>query len=123
MESSQPYDHRESTQTNKPLFNHNPTSLKIAVIGFGNFGQFLAKAFVRQGHTVLAHSRSNYSATAQKLEVSFFSDPDDLCEQHPEVVVLCTSILSTEKIIKTIQLHKLCKQWLVMRRLKLGFGV
>ena len=109
MEAPQPYkENHESTQTNnKPLFNHKPTSLKIAVIGFGNFGQFLAKAFVRQGHTVLAHSRSDYSATAQKLGVSFFNDPDDLCEQHPEVVVLCTSILSTEKVIKTIPFQRL----------------
>ncbi|QHN86779.1 Arogenate dehydrogenase 2 [Arachis hypogaea] len=30
--------------------------LKIAIIGFSNFGQFLATALVRQGHTVLAHS-------------------------------------------------------------------
>ncbi|XP_030491832.2 arogenate dehydrogenase 2, chloroplastic [Cannabis sativa] len=112
MESSQPYE--PSTQTNQPFFNHNPTSLKIAVIGFGNFGQFLAKAFVRQGHTVLAHSRSDYSATAQKLGVSFFSDPDDLCEQHPEVVVLCTSILSTEKVIKTIPFQRLRRNTLVV---------
>ncbi|PON35964.1 Prephenate dehydrogenase/arogenate dehydrogenase [Parasponia andersonii] len=105
-DGAQPYDREPAQQ--QPLFSHKkPTSLKIAVVGFGNFGQFLAKAFVRQGHTVLAHSRSDYSATAQKLGVAFFSDPDDLCEQHPEVVVLCTSILSTEKVIKTIPFQRL----------------
>nr|DAD18467.1 TPA_asm: hypothetical protein HUJ06_019930 [Nelumbo nucifera] len=61
------------------------TKLKIAIIGFGNFGQFLAKTLVRQGHTVLAHSRSNYLAVARELGVSSFSDPDDLYEKHPEL--------------------------------------
>ncbi|KAJ0030395.1 hypothetical protein Pint_13824 [Pistacia integerrima] len=81
--------------------------LKIAVIGFGNFGQFLAKAFVSQGHTVLAHSRSNHSQTAKKLGVSFFQDPHDLCEEHPEVILLCTSILSTEKVLNSLPLQRL----------------
>jgi arogenate dehydrogenase (NADP+) len=57
--------------------------LKIAIIGLGNFGQFLAKILVSQGYTVLAHSRSNHSHTAKTLGVSFFSDPHDLSEEHP----------------------------------------
>ncbi len=32
--------------------------LKIGIVGFGTFGQFLARRFVRQGHQVLATSRS-----------------------------------------------------------------
>ncbi|KAF8405746.1 hypothetical protein HHK36_007823 [Tetracentron sinense] len=60
------------------------TKLKIAIIGFGNFGQFLARTLVDQGHTVLAHSRSNYSEFARFLGVSFFSNLDDLCKEHPE---------------------------------------
>ncbi|KAL5539441.1 hypothetical protein UlMin_044979 [Ulmus minor] len=86
---------------------HNSNPLKIAIISFGNFGQFLARAFVRQGHTVLAHSRSDYSLVAQKLGVAYFSDPHDLCEQHPEVVLLCTSILSSEKVIQSIPFQRL----------------
>lgn len=85
----------------------NSSSLKIAIVGFGNFGQFLAKAFVRQGHTVLAYSRTNYSDVAQKLGVAFFSDVDDLCEEHPEVVLLCTSIISTEKVLLSLPTQRL----------------
>ena len=59
--------------------------LKIAIIGFGNFGQFLAKTIVKQGHHVLAYSRSDYSRAAAEIGVRFFSDADDLCEEHPEV--------------------------------------
>ncbi|OMO73180.1 Prephenate dehydrogenase [Corchorus capsularis] len=83
------------------------SKLKIAIVGFGNFGQFLAKTFVSQGHSVLAYSRTDYSDVAQKLGVSYFSDAEDLCEEHPDVILLCTSILSTEKVLKSLPLHRL----------------
>ncbi|KAH7547428.1 hypothetical protein FEM48_Zijuj01G0309000 [Ziziphus jujuba var. spinosa] len=103
IDAAQPYDYETHIKTHF----HQSNSLKIAIFGFGNFGQFLAKAFVNQGHSVLAYSRSDYSNTAQKLGVSFYTDPHDLCEQHPEVVVLCTSILSTESVIKSIPFQRL----------------
>ncbi|XP_019183876.1 PREDICTED: arogenate dehydrogenase 2, chloroplastic-like [Ipomoea nil] len=86
---------------------HYPSKLKIAVVGFGNFGQFLAKAFVRQGHTVLAHSRTDYSSEAHSIGASFFSDPHDLCEQHPDVILLCTSIISTEPVLRSLPIQRL----------------
>lgn len=85
----------------------NGSKLKIAIIGFGNFGQFLAKTMVGQGHTVVAYSRSDYSDVAQRLGVPYFSDADDLCEEHPEVILLCTSILSTEKVLRSLPLQRL----------------
>ncbi|XP_048133519.1 arogenate dehydrogenase 1, chloroplastic [Rhodamnia argentea] len=88
--------------------------LTIAIVGFGNFGQFLAKTLTRQGHTVLAHSRSDHSDVARKLGVTFFRDPDDLCEEHPEVILFCTSILSTEKVVKSLPLQRLKRNTLVV---------
>ena len=41
------------------------------------------------------------------MGVSYFSDADDLCEEHPEVVLLCTSILSTEKVLKSLPFQRL----------------
>ncbi|CAN4106070.1 unnamed protein product [Withania somnifera] len=81
--------------------------LKIAIIGFGNFGQFIAKAFIQQGHIVLAHSRTDYSLIAQSLGVIFFQDPNDLCEQHPEIILLSTSINSLERVIRSLPIQKL----------------
>ncbi|OEL31141.1 Arogenate dehydrogenase 2, chloroplastic [Dichanthelium oligosanthes] len=81
--------------------------LKIAVVGFGNYGQFLARTLVAQGHTVLAHSRSDYSAAAAALGARFFPDPHDLCECHPDVVLLATSILSAEAVVRSLPLHRL----------------
>lgn len=75
-------------------------------MGFGNFGQFLAKRFV-QRHEVMAVSRSDYSAEAKEMGVRYFSDMDDFCEEHPDVVILSTSILSTEGTLKKLPLERL----------------
>ncbi|RZC80879.1 hypothetical protein C5167_043454 [Papaver somniferum] len=103
LDAAQPYDY-------EALINdrfEKSTKLKIGIVGFGNFGQFLAKTLVRQGHNVLAHSRSDYSDIARKLGVLFFSDADDLCEEHPEVILLCTSIISTESVLRSLPLQRL----------------
>uniref|UniRef100_A0A453SMB4 Prephenate/arogenate dehydrogenase domain-containing protein n=3 Tax=Triticinae TaxID=1648030 RepID=A0A453SMB4_AEGTS len=81
--------------------------LKIAIVGFGNFGQFLARTFARQGHTLLAHSRSDHSSLAASLGAAYFQDPHDLCECHPDVVLLATSILSAEAVLRSLPLHRL----------------
>ncbi|KAI3925743.1 hypothetical protein MKX01_003302 [Papaver californicum] len=81
--------------------------LKIAIVGFGDFGQFLAKTLVRQGHRVLAHSQSDYFDIARKIGVLFFTDADDLCEEHPEVVLICSSIVSFELVLRSLPLQRL----------------
>lgn len=86
---------------------HMQNKLKIGLVGFGNYGQFLAETMVKQGHTVLAHSRSDYSQVGHKMKVQFFRDADDFCEEHPEVIVLCTSILSTEEVLQALPLQRL----------------
>lgn len=88
-------------------FGDDNSMLRVGIVGFGNFGQFLAKTIVRQGHKVLAYSRSDYSDVARQLGVSYFLDADDFCEEHPEVIILCTSILSTEKVLMSLPLQRL----------------
>lgn len=34
-------------------------------------------------------------------------DADDFCEEHPEVVLLCTSILSTESVLDSLPMQRL----------------
>ncbi|KAG5229230.1 arogenate dehydrogenase [Salix suchowensis] len=103
VDAAQPYDYESHLRTQ----HFKSQSLKIAILGFGNFGQFLAKTFSRQGHTLLAYSRTNYTDTAKSLGVTFYNNPDDLFESHPEVVILCTSILSTEKVLQTLPFQRL----------------
>lgn len=99
-----PRQHYETQISN--LFD-KPPKLKIAIIGFGNFGQFLAKTLVKQQHTVLAYSRSDRFAEARSLGVSFSHDLDDLCEQHPDVVLISTSITSTEEVLCSLPIKRL----------------
>ncbi|CAM8963348.1 unnamed protein product [Rhodiola kirilowii] len=102
LDAAQPFDYESKLSIH---FN-SASKLKIAIIGFGNYGQFLAKTLIRQGHTVLAHSRSDYTNVAATLGASFFSDPHDVCEQHPDVVLLCTSIISSEKVLNSLPLRR-----------------
>ncbi|KAL2929802.1 Arogenate dehydrogenase 2 chloroplastic [Bienertia sinuspersici] len=107
IDAAQPYDYESKLAAINNTSSSSSLKLKIAVVGFGNYGQFLAKTLVSHGHTVLAYSRSDYSKVASNIGVSFFSDPDDLCEEHPEVIMLCTSILSTELMLTSLPLQRL----------------
>lgn len=81
--------------------------LTIGIIGLGAFGQFLAKAFQRQGHTILATSRSDYSQYCQHHGIDFFPLLDGLCDAQPDVLLVCSSIVSTEAVVRGIPFHKL----------------
>ncbi|KAF9589146.1 hypothetical protein IFM89_019462 [Coptis chinensis] len=85
--------------------SENP--LKVGIIGFGNFGQFIAKGLRRQGHNVLATSRTDYSDYCQENGIEFFRNVDSLCEEQPDVLLVCSSILSTETVVRSIPMHKL----------------
>eukprot|EP00899_Mesostigma_viride_P026436 jgi/Mesvir1/6978/Mv09119-RA.1 len=103
LDAAQPFDFEHKMRAELKSANR----LRIAIVGFGNFGQFIAKRFVKQGHEVLATSRQDYTSLAQEIGVRFFHDPNDLCEEHPDVVVLCSSILSTKAILAQLPLQRL----------------
>ncbi|KAL3610804.1 hypothetical protein D5086_001824 [Populus alba] len=110
IDAAQPYDYESHLRTQ----HLKSQSLKIAILGFGNFGQFLSKTLSRQGHTLLAYSRTDYTDIAKSLGVTFHSNPHDLFESHPEVVILCTSILSTEKVLQTLPFQRLKRSTLIV---------
>ncbi|KAJ4770025.1 arogenate dehydrogenase [Rhynchospora pubera] len=87
--------------------NSKLTPLRIGIVGFGNFGQFIAEGLRRQGHFVLATSRSDYSEYCKQNGMQFFRNMDALCEEQPDVILVCSSILSTENIIRSIPINKL----------------
>ncbi|WVZ78579.1 hypothetical protein U9M48_026270 [Paspalum notatum var. saurae] len=108
-DAAQPFNGKEPFESEEKDHQEQQLQprLKIAVVGFGNYGQFLARTLVAQGHTVLAHSRSDHSAAAAAIGARFFPDPHDLCECHPDVVLLATSILSAEAVVRSLPLHRL----------------
>ncbi|EIE24157.1 hypothetical protein COCSUDRAFT_14797 [Coccomyxa subellipsoidea C-169] len=81
--------------------------LTIGIIGFGNFGQFLAERLVQAGHTVLATSRTDYREVAAGMGVAFFTDINDFCEEHPEVVIFASSILSMGSVLGGLPVQRL----------------
>ncbi|KAH6837472.1 hypothetical protein C2S53_018187 [Perilla frutescens var. hirtella] len=79
--------------------------LKIGIIGFGAFAQFLVKTMMRQGHTVRATSRSDYTDLCNQLGVSFFRDTSEFLESDNDVILLSTSILSLSQVVEELPLN------------------
>ncbi|XP_058183917.1 arogenate dehydrogenase 1, chloroplastic-like [Rhododendron vialii] len=88
-----------STSSSRPL--------KIGIIGFGTFGQFLSKTMIKQGHTITATCRSDHSQLCSHLAISFYREIDGFLEAENDVVVLSTSILSLSEVVKSIPFHRL----------------
>lgn len=53
---------------------------------------------------VIAVSRADYSKEAEEIGVKYFSSMDDFAEEHPDVVILASSILSTKKVLESLPL-------------------
>ncbi|MBA0858171.1 hypothetical protein Goshw_022429 [Gossypium schwendimanii] len=87
-------------------------SLKIGIVGFGTFGQFLAKTMIKQGHTTRATSRTDYSQLCHQLDVPFFRDVIPFLEADNDVILICTSILSLSEVLNSMPLHRLKRQTL-----------
>uniref|UniRef100_A0A0D9WR03 Prephenate/arogenate dehydrogenase domain-containing protein n=1 Tax=Leersia perrieri TaxID=77586 RepID=A0A0D9WR03_9ORYZ len=84
-----------------------PSPLRVGIVGFGNFGQFIAGGIQRRGHAVLATSRSDYSHYCARRGILFFPTADALCEAGLDVLLICSSILSTESVARAVPFHKL----------------
>ena len=56
---------------------------------------------------VMATSRTDYAGVASSIGVTFYCDANDLCEEHPEVVILATSILSLDGVISNLPIARL----------------
>lgn len=77
------------------------TRLFAAIVGFGKFGQFLARRFAKE-HAVTAWSRGDKREQAEAMDVGWRPSMEDLCAEQPDVVVLSTSILSTEEVVRSL---------------------
>ncbi|KAL3334394.1 hypothetical protein AABB24_030901, partial [Solanum stoloniferum] len=79
-----------------------PKPLRIGIIGFGPFAQFLAKTMMKQGHFIRVTSRSDYSELCANLGILFFRDMGAFLESDNEVVMISTSILSLSRVVESI---------------------
>ncbi len=85
-----------------------PRRLKIGIVGFGNFGQFLAKTFTKY-HRVYASSRTDYSDVASSLGVNFTTSFDEMWQESGglDCIVIAVSIHSFEAVVRKLPLDKL----------------
>ena len=74
-------------------------------------------------YRVLATSRTPYFEQAAALGAEFFEDADDFCEEHPDVVILATSILSTEPVLRNLPLTRLKRSTLFVDVLSVKVGL
>ncbi len=77
-------------------------NIKIGIIGFGRFGQFIGKKMVEYGFKVYATSRTSYQKEAKEIGVIFIEN--NFQQKDLDIVVLAPSILSFEKIITSYPL-------------------
>ncbi|KAF9594699.1 hypothetical protein IFM89_034484 [Coptis chinensis] len=83
--------------------------LKVGIVGFGPFAQFLAKTMIKQGHTLTATSRSDHSEICSQLGIKFFKDIVPFLDSNNDVILISTSILSLSQVLSSIPFHVLKK--------------
>jgi arogenate dehydrogenase (NADP+) len=78
--------------------SESETPLKIGMIGFGTFGQFLAQRFTN-GHEVSCIDRVDRSAEARKLGVEYYQNYDMAhFLEDLDVVVLAVPLVDFEDV-------------------------
>jgi arogenate dehydrogenase (NADP+) len=77
--------------------------LTIGVIGFGRFGQFIARTLSKHGKIVVT-SRSDYTVVANDMGAEYvpLSDPQSFLDKNLDVIIVATSIVSFESTVKTL---------------------
>ena len=78
----------------------------VGILGFGRFGQFLGKELVKR-FKVIATSRSSYENLANSYNIKWCNTLDDFFSNKLDCLIVSTSILSFEKIIKKVSNYNL----------------
>jgi len=82
--------------------------LTIGVVGFGRFGQFIARTLSQHGKIVVT-SRSDYTDIANDIGAEYvpLSKPESFLDKNLDVIILATSIVSFESTVKGLTPHLL----------------
>lgn len=79
--------------------------INIGIVGFGRFGQFIAKKMIKYGFNVYATSRSDYSEESKKIGANFINMDkfsDYLENESNKIVIISTSINSFGEVLNNI---------------------
>lgn len=76
--------------------------LCIGIVGFGRFGQFIARTFAKYGRVVVT-SRSDYTEIATGMGVTYvpLDTPDAFLREGLDVIVFAVSILSFKSTVRS----------------------
>jgi arogenate dehydrogenase (NADP+), plant len=91
----------------------HPQPQTIAIVGFGNFGQFLGATFAAQGHRVVGCSRGDYADAARAIGCEYVRSADALLDADPDIVILCTSIMSLSSVLARFPVGRLAGRLVV----------
>jgi hypothetical protein len=77
--------------------------LKIGIVGFGKFGQFLAKTFVKN-NDVYCINKGDMSTEAKEIGCEFFPlfDVASFAKIDFDVILLSVSIISFEEVLRSL---------------------
>lgn len=80
---------------------NKPEPLKIGIIGFGKFGQFLAKTFVKNHH-VFAVDKDDMSHVAKDIGCQYYPlyDLGPFLKVDCDVIIMAVSIISFEEVLR-----------------------
>jgi prephenate dehydratase len=92
---------QHSTKTVVEEEGSKKSPLKIGIVGFGKFGQFLAKTFTKD-HMVYCMDKDDMSATAKSIGCEFFPlyDMTAFAKADLDVILFSVSIISFEEVIR-----------------------
>eukprot|EP00934_Nitzschia_sp_Nitz4_P006179 Nitzschia sp. Nitz4//scaffold55_size114948//71815//73068//NITZ4_003908-RA/size114948-processed-gene-0.72-mRNA-1//-1//CDS//3329554551//6169//frame0 len=77
--------------------------LKIGIVGFGRFGQFIAKTFAKHGSLVVT-SRTDYTDVADEMGATYvpLDDKEAFLSHDLDVIIVAVSIVSFESTIQSL---------------------
>jgi arogenate dehydrogenase (NADP+) len=77
--------------------------LTIGIVGFGRFGQFIARTFAKHGKVVVT-SRSDYTEVANAMGAQYvpLAEPDAFLANDLDVIILATSIVSFDSTVRKL---------------------
>ena len=92
-----------------PLMNGDSNSkvvprkpkMKVGILGFGNFGQFLAQK-LKNEYDVYGYSRSDYSEIAMQFEIQWCDTLEKFLDQKLDIIIVAVSILSFQKVVDVL---------------------
>ena len=97
------FPHLRQEENTKNARKKQDIPLKIGIIGFGKFGQFLAKTFVKS-HFVHGTARADHSLAAKEIGCDFtpIFDLRSFIQADNDVILISTSIISFEDVLRSL---------------------